>query len=128
MVTMNYYGKKQNELTDLEKQLAHVDSILCISMEMFLRGEKLLGGNPQFDMTSGTHDDIEDKFYTRANIICEILNIENPDEKTIFGIIEKTPYNIQNFCVDHTTAMGHPTDVYYHYCKKFHEEKKLELV
>ena len=125
---MNYYGKKSSELTDLEKDLVHVDSLLTLSMEMYLKGESLLGGNPNFDMTSGTHDDIDDKFYTRASIISEILGIENPQEETIFGIIDKTPYNIQKFCVDYTTYMGRPNDVYYHYCMKIHEETKLELV
>lgn len=125
---MNYYGKKSNELTDLEKELVHVDSLLCCSMEMFLKDEKLISGNPQYDMTSGTHEDIEEKFYTRSSIVCEILGIENPNEETIFGIIEKTPYNIQKFCVEHTTRMGRPNDVYYHFCMKCREEKELELV
>jgi hypothetical protein len=125
---MNYYGKKSNELTDLEKDLVHVDTRLCLSMSMYLRGESLISGNPQYDMTSGTQEDIREKFYTRASIISEILGIENPNEETIFGIIEKTPYSIQNFCVEYTTRMGQPNDIYYHFCVKCNEERELELV
>lgn len=125
---MNCYGKKFNELTELEKQLLHVDSLLSNSIEMYLSGQKLFGGNPEFDMTSGTHDDIEDKFYTRSSIISEILDIKNPNEETIFDIINETQYNFQKFGVDYTTHMGRPIDIYYHYCMKFHEERKLELV
>lgn len=125
---MNCYGKKFDELTELEKQLLHVDSLLCNSMEMNLCGQKLIGGNPQFDMTSGTHEDISDKFYTRASIISQILDIKNPNEETIFDIINETQYDIQKFGVDYSTRMGRPNDIYYHYCMKFHEEKELDLV
>ena len=128
MVPMNCYGKKFNELTELERQLLHVDSLLCNSIEMYLSGQKLLGGNPEFDMTSGTHEDIEDKFYNRASIISEILDIKNPNEETIFDIIIETQYNFQTFGVDYTTHMRRPKDIYYYFCKKFNKERKVELV
>jgi hypothetical protein len=128
MVSMNCYGKKWNELTELEKELQQVDTFLCLSMEMNLKGESLISSNPNFGITSGTHEDICDKFYRRMSIISEILNIENPDEKTIFDIISGTQYNIQNFCVDYSTRMGRPNDIYYHYCVKYHEEMEPELV
>jgi hypothetical protein len=123
---MKFYGKKRSELTDLEENLLHIDMALCISMSMYVRGESLLSGSSYHDMTCGTQEDIEEKFYTRSEIICEILDIENPDENTIFKIIDKTPYNIQNFCIDFTTQMmGQPNDVYYHYWLKC---KELEFV
>lgn len=122
---MNYYGKNQSELTELENELLHVDRLLANSMLMNIRGESLIGGNPYFDMTSGTHEDIEEKFYIRTEMICKILDIKNPEEKTIFQIVSETPYDIQKFCVDHITSMyGKPYDLYYHYCMKVHEEKK----
>ena len=129
MVQMDCYGKKWNELTELEKKLQHLDTFLCNSMEMNLRGQSMISGGGEFSIGNfGTHDDIGDKFYGRASIISEILNIKNPDEKTIFDIIRDTQYDIQKFCVDYTTRMGRPNDVYYHYSMKYHEEMKPELV
>ena len=115
---MTYYGKKVTELTSLEINLLEVDRMIISSMIMNLKGESLMGGMIQ----AGTPEDIEEKMFHRASIVSEILGIENPEEETIFGIIDSTQYNIQDFGVIFVEQMfGKKLDVVYHYFTKQNE-------
>ena len=121
---MNYYGKKSNKFTDLEKELSYVDTLLCTSMIMNLKGEMLLGNFPE--TTSGTHEDISEKFSIRTTIVCKILNVSETDKDSV-RVINLSPYNIRKFGIDFTTFMGNPYDVFYNYCLKVREEEEVEV-
>ena len=121
---MTYYGKNEKELTELEKELLHVDRLIINSMVFNLKGESLIG---QF-LQAGTPEDIEEKMYIRAEMISEILGIENPQEETIFKIISETQYDIQKFGVEHSKLMyGKELDIVYHYFTKQNELVEEEV-
>ena len=120
---MTYYGKNENELTELEKELLHVDRLIINSMIFNLKGESLIGQLLQ----AGTPEDIEEKMYIRTEMVSEILGIENPDEETIFEIVSGTQYDIQKFGVVFSKIMyGKEVDIVYHYFMKQRELVEVE--
>jgi len=126
---MNCYGKNFNELTENERKLLNVDSLLCTSMLMYLSGESLIGSNPNNGITSGTKEDIKEKMFIRTNIICEILDLKDEDiTDNIFGDLESTQYGLQKVGYEFSIATGEPKDIFYHYSQMIIKEEEREMV
>lgn len=101
---MNYYGKKQQDFTEVEKTLWTKDLMYFQSFMMKMRGERLMG----MGLNMGTQEDVDERIVDRTIFVgTEILGCSCPRNQKEFNVIEKqveeSKYSIIQFVKDHTS-------------------------